>query len=325
MTDRLTAYFAKVLGLDIDPQPWEDESRLPLFLRDDYAFFCAEILNHACLFMIDKGSQQRSPATIRKHMDVVESRWPGTVIYVREGMTSYNRDRLIRAAVPFVVPGNQMYLPMLAIDLREHFRSARSAPAAFSPATQVVFLHLLYGDSSKLWTPTMLAEKLGYTAMSMSRAADQLEAAGLVAVSRRGRSRALQLSNEPEAAWDAAQQFLRSPIAKKVYVPANEMAWRQELLAGESALAEHSMLAAPHRPIIAVEAKRWKRLREAGDFPQLDDGDTEAVVVELWSYPPNQFGSDRAVDKLSLWLSLRGTDDERVEGALEEMLEGIAW
>ena len=325
MTDRLNAYFAKVLHLDIDLQPWEDEGRLPLFLRDDYAFFCAEILNHACLFMVDRNSQQRSPATIRKHMDRVESRWSGAVIYVRDGMTSYNRDRLIRGAVPFVVPGNQMYLPMLAIDLREHFRAARRVPAIFSPATQVVFLHMLYTGSDGHWTPTMLAEELGYTAMSMSRAFDQLESARIADVSRQGRRRVLTLGEAPKAAWDAAQQQLRSPVARRVYVPADEMAWPEELLAGESALAEHSMLAPPRRPAVAMDAKRWKRLQETRPLYALDEWDSEAVVVELWSYPPNQFGSDRAVDKLSLWLSLRGTDDERVEGALEEMLEGIAW
>lgn len=47
------------------------------------------------------------------------------------------RKRLIEQKVPLLVPGNQLYLPDLGIDLREYFRKPPTAPdTARSPATQ---------------------------------------------------------------------------------------------------------------------------------------------------------------------------------------------
>jgi len=52
-------------------------------------------------------------------MDVIQTKQKDDVVYVRTRMTAFNRKRLIEQKVPFIVPGNQMYLPTLAIDLRE--------------------------------------------------------------------------------------------------------------------------------------------------------------------------------------------------------------
>lgn len=39
------------------------------------------------------------------------------VVYVTTTLASYERKRLVQQKVPFIVPGNQLYLPELAIDL----------------------------------------------------------------------------------------------------------------------------------------------------------------------------------------------------------------
>ena len=44
------------------------------------------------------------------------------MVYVTGALASYERKRLIEQKVPFMVPGNQLYLPDLGIDLREYFR-----------------------------------------------------------------------------------------------------------------------------------------------------------------------------------------------------------
>jgi hypothetical protein len=47
--------------------------------------------------------------------------------------------------------------------------------------------------------------------------------------------------------------------------------------------------------------------------------------VEVWSYPPKATADGPVVDRLSLYLSLRGTADERVEVALNQLLEDMKW
>jgi hypothetical protein len=120
-------------------------------------------------------------------MDQVQPKWEGELIYVREQVASHQRKRLIEQRIPFIVPGNQLYLPMLGIDLREHFRKQRQRPLKFKPATQALVLHLLLHHDDTPRTPVELAERLGYTKMTMSRALDELEAEQLCEVTREGR------------------------------------------------------------------------------------------------------------------------------------------
>ena len=47
--------------------------------------------------------------------------------------------------------------------------------------------------------------------------------------------------------------------------------------------------------------------------------------MEAWTYPPRAVLDGPVVDRLSLFLSLRGTTDERVEAALGELLAGMKW
>jgi len=49
------------------------------------------------------------------------------------------------------------------------------------------------------------------------------------------------------------------------------------------------------------------------------------VMIEVWSYDPATLSQDGIVDPLSLFLSLRDDPDERVQGALRRMLEGLPW
>ena len=46
------------------------------------------------------------------------------------------------------------------------------------------------------------------------------------------------------------------------------------------------------------------------------------VAVEMWRYNPRKLSTRNIVDELSLALALREDADERVEEAIEEMLNG---
>jgi hypothetical protein len=143
-------HLRETLGITVAPEKWENAGKLPFFLRDLYDFFQVSVLDTSCLLMIVRNEEEQTPANIRKQMLQVREKWDGEVIYLRSSISAYNRKRLIEQKVPFVVPGNQMYLPMLGIDLREHFRQIRTGvPIKFSPSTQALVLHvLLHGAGS---------------------------------------------------------------------------------------------------------------------------------------------------------------------------------
>ena len=121
----LERYVHDALGVAVKAKPWSGADRLPHFLKERYSFAQAELLGLHALLVIDTNPEEQSPATVRKHLDMLQTKQHADLIYVRAQVTAYNRKRLIEQKVPFIVPGNQMYLPMLAIDLREHFRRIR--------------------------------------------------------------------------------------------------------------------------------------------------------------------------------------------------------
>ena len=55
---------------------------------------------------------------------------------------------------------------------------------------------------------------------------------------------------------------------------------------------------------------------------QLYDADSQ-VAIELWRYDPKRISTNKMVDPLSLALSLQEEADERIETAVEEMLEQL--
>ncbi len=245
----LTRYLRDTLGIETAPIPWRCADNLPFHLRNTYTFHEIQLLDVPCLLMHDHGDTSQTPASIRKHLDLVGASWPGELVYVRETFTSYNRKRLIEHRVPFIIPGNQMYLPLLGIDLREHFRQARSVPHKFSPSTQALIIHLLLnGTRTAVFSPAEMAEQLG-----------------------------------------------------------------------------HSMLSAPTGPVVALGARNWAAVKQDLQGREIPFADPSAWEIQVWTYDPNLCAADNAVDRLSLYLSLKDDGDERVEEALEEMMKGLAW
>ena len=321
---QLEQYLDQVLGAHIDVAPWPGRTRLAPFLRERYGFWETAVLGNPCLLIVDKGKQEQAAAVIRKHVAQIQAKWPAEVVYVRGRMTSYNRKRLIEHKVPFVVPGNQMYLPMAGLDLREHFRRQIEPPTRLSPATQVVVLHWLLKGTDEPLIPAHIANQLGYSAMTMTRALDELEAHELGEVTRHGKERQLRFAGARRDVWTKAQPLLRSPVTKRLCIHQPQPA-PEGVQAGLAALSHYSMLAAPQYRVLAVYGQDWNRLPIWHDKTPIPLQDPEAMEIEVWRYKPNLLANHGVVDPLSLYLSLENDEDERVQSALEEMLRRITW
>lgn len=323
---QLERYVHETIGVDVRSTPWDEGSRLPFFLRNLYTFFEIELLHAPLLLMVDRDKKEQSPATIHKHMAHVRSRWVGEVVYVRARITSYNRKRLIGHKIPFIVPGNQMYLPGLGIDLREHFKRLRSETPKFSPSTQALVIYvLLHGATERMFTPAEMAGTLGYSAMTMTRAFDEIESADLGDFFSESRERWVQFPESLKDTWASAQPFLRSPVKKRFYIPVPDSRLPGPR-AGLTALADYSMLAEPANPVVALSREDWKSMKQHQRVHEFSSPEPGALEVEVWSYAPNLgVEGDNVVDRLSLYLSLKDSRDERVEASLEEMMKGLQW
>ncbi len=250
---QLERYLRDTLGITPAFTPWEEGHLMPFFLRERYDFLEARVLGLPCLFMVVKTDQEEPPTTIRKHINHLRIKWEGPVVYLRERITAYNRKRLVEQRIPFIVPGNQMYLPDLGVDFREHFRKPRPDKHGMSPSAQAVLIHLLLRETEDL-SPTTLAAKLGYSVMTMSRALDSLEAAGIGTSSAtgRGRSRRLHLVHSKREVWQKMQPLLRNPVGRCHTIQMVRDGLCPGPKAGLSALAHYSMLSAPQHAAVAL-------------------------------------------------------------------------
>lgn len=330
MIDRLVKYVSETLNVTLKAREWREEERLPLFLRDGYAYFQAEIHGMEMLLMIDADDRELQPSVIGKHMEQIRGIWGGEVVYVREQVSAYQRNRLIKAGIQFIVPANQLYLPMLAIDLREYFRLRRKSVRSFSPAAQALLLSWIYRDGgiNQEQTPTEMARILGYSKMTMSRAFREVDWAldEVFANDKDVKEKKKHLASRQ--LWDTFQVYWRNPVSRRYFLTRSDYKAEVGLRAGLTALSSYTMLAEAAHGVYAVSQSESKKLGPGRDVLVPDYPDVDTVEVEVWSYSPHLFenvGVKGAVDPLSLYLTLRENRDERVELALDELLGGIGW
>ena len=321
-------YLYEVLGVPgLKLRPWSRESELPYFLRDAFEFHELDLLGHCVLLAIDSRTDKPLLGEIRVQLNKVSALAGQPVVYCTAALASYERRRLIEQKIPFIVPGNQLYLPELGIDLREYFRHRSNAAATtLSPAAQAMLIvALLRRPWQTEWQPSAVAAALGYTPMTLSRVVKELAAAGLATPFTVSRARCLRLEQTPQQIWEQAKPLLRTPVKRSVWV-ADDLpdAGQPRLLAGLSALAQQSMLAPPKWPIYAISPAQWRAATRA-EIEELPEAAPGACEWQLWIYTPALFVGTGAVDPLSLTLSLQDSSDERIQLALGALKEQLPW
>lgn len=313
----LKDYLFDVLALQIKIRPWKNGDTLPFFLGNSYDFYELSLFEHSCLLMCPKENVEVTPALARKHWEQVQKKWKGLCIYSQPIISAYNRKRLIGHRVPFIIPGNQMYLPDLGIDLYEHFRkSYNQSIKSVSPATQTVIIYALLHGSREGLTPSELAQKLDYTLMTMTRSFDELQSVNLGEIIRQGKERRWYFRWDKHELWEQAKSFLRSPIKNRTWLTQKQPG----MIAGLSALSHFSDLNEPFLPVLAIGPAQWKTLKKSG-IEEVPSAEGALIELEIWHYNPNLFAQDGIVDPFSLYLSLEKREDERIETALEKMME----
>ena len=324
LVNRIKKYLLDTLGITVTLSKPTNPEPLPFFLQDTYDMFQVRLLNEDFIILVSRNDGELTPATIHKHIDIVSQQLKMKAVFVQSTISSFNRKRLIEYKVPFVIPGNQMYLPDLGLDLREYFIKKRSKTVILGPSTQAVILFALTKTMTAPVTPTQLAEELGYSRMTMTRSLDEIESLGLAEVSVTGRKRLVSFDKNHRNLWEKALSHLRSPVKENVWLkaPIDELPVCQ---AGLTALAYYSMLTPPRKQVYAASAKDWKAIKRKYSLEIISDPDEAGCELEIWSYSPGLFANGKTVDPFSLYMSLRDIKDERVESAMEEMMEGIEW
>lgn len=195
-----------------------------------------------------------------------------------------------------------------------------------SPSTQALLIAaLLRRPWREQWHPADELSALRCSAITWSRAVRQIVALGIATVQVQGRVRGLRMHYSARETWARAHCKLRSPVKRKRWasLPTAKKVFSAARFAGLSALARHSTLIKPAVSTYALGLSDWEAARAEGWEPQ-PGSDVGISEIEIWTYSPAWLtGSE--VDPLSLWLSLRDHADEKLQAALNHLLEEVVW
>ena len=124
------------------------------------------------------------------------------------------------------------------------------------------------------------------------------------------------------------QNLFVNPVLKRVYV--DELPKGENMLyTNASALPEYTDLNPGRQQYYAIEKKVFYGLQKRNALINQNDYEGN-YCIEVWKYNPlklvDELPNDLSVvDPLSLYLSLKDSQDERIEMALEQIIEKYIW
>lgn len=302
-------YLEDALNIKVTYHDWDGQDSLPYLLTDRYKFEVASLDNATAIFAYPKGNID-PVSTIKKHFALIAKASDMPVVLILEKCTARQRKALIENHLSFIVDGYQIYLPFMGAILRESF-AKESEATALLPSAQLLLFFYIYSGLHEM-PMKHIAEKLGLTAMSVSRAVRQLEGMKLLRAYKDGVKKIITSDLYGKELYEKAGPMLRTPVKKKGYIERKAI---DGCKAGITALSEFTNLNPPK-----VETFAMKELPDGAQLDELVDENGQ-LSVELWTYNPLVLAQNGCVDILSLHQSLKNDPDERVQSELDKMLD----
>ncbi len=327
-------YISNVLGETVqeDVAPDKFYANLPMFIRETYNLKFAFLLGRSLILMEPKDIDKFIIGNLLKHLAIVQNNSENLVILLLASISPIQRKRLIEKKIDFIVPEKQLFLPSLLLDLKEEYSRStfHIQRDSLLPSAQLLLIFHLLSSATRYslaeFSLKRVAEMAGYTPMAITKAAKDLERFKLIDILGT-KEKFISFNLEKKELWDKAEnmKLLRSPVLKRVFV--DQIPTGVTLLYSYySALGEYSDLSPGNQNYIAVDKKKYHELEKSQSFvnPNSDEG---RYCIEVWSYNPIRLinPSEKFIDPLSLYLSLKDSEDERIEMACEQIIDRYSW
>ena len=331
MTD-VEIYINEVLGLkaEIENAPATELVNLPLYIREGYNISFMDLIDHK-LILAKQKEEGYNIAQIQKHLEILQRQFKKEVVLLSYHVDALHRKRLIQKQIDFIVPGKQLYLPHLLIDLREYGyrKKNKKTQQNLLPSAQCLLLFHLLPNDKKIKLSELsfkeLAQELKYTQTAITKAAENLHAMELCDV-KGTKEKYIHFKLDRHDLWATAKQYLGTPVLKKVFIDFKPDLFL--LKSNVSALPEYSDLNPPKEKYFAIDKTTYYELYKNKAF--VNENEKEgAICLEVWKYNPRVLNNciefEDSVDPLSLFLSLKDVDDARIEIALQQIIDNFRW
>lgn len=301
-----------ILGIKAEYETWEKQNKLPLYIAGNYEFQIVRLNDCQCLMLTPLEELVTIPA-LKKQIKKIQEIEDVPIVLKLTGISYYRRKNLIENRIPFIT-NKQIYLPFMGTYLQKENEESQVIEKVML-STQMLILMYLYHSEKKLYISDA-TKKLPFSAMTMSRAVKQIEAIGLFYITKDGVSKVVESKYDKKELYEKVKGYLNSPIRKTGYIE-KEMLTEDMVLAGETVLAEKTMLNYGVIKTYAVCTKKFDKKLLINELVNPE----KQYRLELWEYEPKFFSDDNMADAISVALSFADTEDERIEEAVEELLE----
>ncbi len=324
-------YLNEVLGINVTASPIakSNQGQLPMYLIEIFNLYNINLFNTDVVFAELKNEEGLSILQIEKQLQQIHKQLNKIVVIVLENIKAYNRKRLIEKQINFIVPGKQMYLPDLLIDLRESYPRDNAQKETLIPSAQLLIIYQILSDDLN-WKIQEhpfkdIAQKFGYTPMTITKAINNLKSHSLIDVIG-AKEKFIRFRYDKKALWEKLKKdnLFVNPVIKTVYV--DEKPKGLSLLKSNiSALSTFTDLNPSNQAYYAIEKDEFYRLQKSNQLVNQNPSEGK-YALEIWKYKPLSIISNMTVvDPLSIFLSMQDKSDERIEMALDQVLKRYIW
>lgn len=297
---------------------------IPNYLLHEYDFEVARLFDIELVFAIRKNKENFTTEQYRKHIEILSNHFDRLTILVISKLEAYARLKLIQKKVPYIVPFKQMYIPQLFIDIKEGKSPEVNPELNMSPAAQFLILYHLMKKPVERYIFKDIAGFFNgiYSTMTLSRIANELQTRNICLVEGTKEKR-IVFNYKREELWQAVEKSFTTPVKSKIYINSG-IDDKFLYQTGITALSEYTEIAGDKQPHYAIYHKNYYRLKSESIIDSVNafEGDT---AIEVWKYDPGLLSNGRIVDPLSLYLSLRESNEPRVMIEIEKLIRNFKW
>ncbi len=310
------SYLGAMLGEEvrITPADRQIEASVPIFISQNYYLYKSRLLGQDVMFVF-ADEEELTPGQAKKVLNLLADRLHCHTILVIKELKSYNIKRWTEQRVNFIVPQKQMFIPSMLVDLKRPKEIDADITETIPAAAQCLILYHLQVGNINGKEPRDLAETLNSSYSTINRALRWLNKRGLITLEG-AKTKKINFPFTSRGLWEKALPLLASPIERTVYT---DDKIESAQVSGMDAMSEYTMINAEETPCYAVGKDYLTGHSLVTDRTY---GNTK---LEIWKYSPRLLSAGPAVDKLSLYLSLKDSDDERIQIELDKLTEDIEW
>lgn len=321
--DNTIDYLREIFGPGIKGEYRKFSDALPMYMVERYKFYFIKLpfedKSHVLVKPLNK--QEININQMKKQIKQIFSYTESIPVFVFDSLRLSQRNVLIKNRIPFVQPNHQVYIPNAMIHLSEREIFEKKYAEEFSIAAQVTYIYLILNNIKETNAPRLSME-IPYSKITLNRALAELVSRKLLYTVGNA-TRKMYRTYSKEQMWEKGKEFLFNPV-DKVYYTNYRLNHKDLFISGESALARLGTVL--NEPMIGVYATTSEKIKDMDKNCFIDKYDIvsdEYLVVEQFKYNPAFLSKSHYIDIISLYAQLKDHEDERIQMALEELLEEI--